>query len=53
VDGNRINSAPEHWVNPEDIVAVEVFRGEAQIPLQWGGMETCGVILIWTSLGGG
>jgi hypothetical protein len=53
VDGNRITSSPEHWVNPDDIVAVEVYRGESQIPLQWAGLETCGVILIWTVLGGG
>lgn len=55
VDGNRIHdvpgNTPENWVRPEDIVAVEVYRGLAQIPLQWGMNETCGVILIWTSLG--
>jgi hypothetical protein len=40
-------------VRPEDIVAVEVYRGTTQIPLRWAGYETCGVILIWTNLGGG
>jgi hypothetical protein len=53
VDGNMITSAPEHWVSPEDIVGVEVFRGEAEIPLQWASFQTCGVILIWTARGGG
>jgi hypothetical protein len=49
VDANRINSSPDDWVNPEDIVAVEVYRGQAEIPLEWGGTgESCGVILIWT-----
>ena len=53
VDGGRISSSPDHWVAPEDIVGVEVYRGSAEIPLEWGGTESCGVILIWTSLGGG
>jgi len=53
VDENKITSSPDNWVNPQDIMAVEVYRGTAQIPAQWGGLETCGVILIWTSLGGG
>jgi len=53
VDGNRINSSPDDWVQPEDIVGVEVYRGSAQIPLEWSSNETCGVILIWTSFGRG
>jgi len=52
VDGNMITSSPDHWVAPEDIVAVEVFRGVAEIPLQWASFETCGVILILTARGG-
>jgi hypothetical protein len=52
IDGNKIHdvegNTPENWVRPEDIVAVEVYRGQAQIPLQWAQFETCGVILIWT-----
>lgn len=53
VDGNRINSSPDDWVQPEDIVGVEVYRGSSQIPLEWSSNETCGVILIWTSFGRG
>lgn len=53
VDGMRISSAPDHWVNAEDVVAVEVYRGPSQIPLQWASFETCGLILIWTDVGGG
>lgn len=53
VDGNRIQGSPDDWTRPEDIVAVEVYRGLTQIPLEWGGNETCGVILIWTSFGRG
>jgi hypothetical protein len=57
VDGRKLLPWPlgdvESVVNAEEVVAVEVYRGEAQIPLQWAQFETCGVILIWTDLGGG
>lgn len=49
VDGNRIRGSPDDWARPEDIVAVEVYRGTAQVPMEWGMNETCGVILIWTN----
>jgi hypothetical protein len=54
VDGNRLQPGfdIEYAANPENIVAVEVFRGTAEIPLQWAQFETCGVILIWTDIGG-
>jgi len=55
VDGRKLPPGfdIEYVVDPENVVAVEVFRGTTQIPLQWAGHETCGVILIWTDLGGG
>jgi hypothetical protein len=43
----------EAAVKAENVVAVEVYRGTTQIPLRWAGYQTCGVILIWTDLGGG
>ena len=54
IDGNRLQPGwdIEDAVSPETVVAVEVFRGTTQIPLQWAQFETCGVILIWTDLGG-
>ena len=54
VDGRKLASGfeIEYAVDPENVVAVEVFRGTTQIPPQWAGYETCGVILIWTDLGG-
>ena len=39
------------FVLPEDVLALEVYRGVAQIPLEWGGFESCGVILLWTRWG--
>jgi len=54
VDGRKL--APgfeiEYAVDPENVVAVEVFRGTTQILPQWAGYQTCGVILIWMDLGG-
>ena len=39
----------EDHVNFADIVAVEVFRGTAEIPPELAlGFEECGVIMIWT-----
>lgn len=36
-------------VQPNEILAVEVYMGPSQIPLQYGGTNTpCGVIMIWT-----
>jgi len=36
-------------ISPHDIKAIEVFRGIAEIPLQFAGASSpCGVILIWT-----
>jgi len=36
-------------LQPNDILAVEVYMGPSQIPLVYGGTNTpCGVILIWT-----
>ncbi len=36
-------------LQPNDILAIEVYIGPSQIPLQYGGTNsTCGVLLIWT-----
>jgi hypothetical protein len=58
VDGSEIHWLPERqgvvedWVNFADIVALEVFRGQAEIPLRWAGWNAdCGVILVWTVWG--
>lgn len=39
----------EDHVNSADIVAVEVFRGIAEIPPELAlGLESCGAVMIWT-----
>jgi hypothetical protein len=49
VDGARVGRDAFGWLSPGDMLAVEVFLGPAQVPLQYGGTDApCGVILIWT-----
>jgi hypothetical protein len=40
------------FLHPDDIEAVEVFRGAAGLPAQYAGSESaCGAILVWTRRG--
>ncbi|MFC1791711.1 carboxypeptidase regulatory-like domain-containing protein [Gemmatimonadota bacterium] len=55
VDGWEISWFPgrvgivEDWVNFSEITAVEVFRGFAEIPLDWAAWTNdCGLVLVWT-----
>jgi len=48
IDGVESGSDIMWSLQPNDILAVEVYMGAAQIPLTYGGTNTpCGVILIW------
>lgn len=39
-------------INPNDVEAIEVYRGPSQLPSQYGGTGgTCGAILVWTRRG--
>lgn len=41
------------YVSPEDVAAIEVYRGIAGTPFEWGGMNNaCGAIVIWTKKSG-
>jgi hypothetical protein len=52
VDGILVSRAPTDRDMPSitDIEAIEVYRGAAEVPLQWGGTaaQGCGVIVLWT-----
>ena len=53
VDGARVtydaNNDINAVVNPGQVEAIEVFRGPAEIPVQYNDSNSmCGVILIWT-----
>jgi hypothetical protein len=44
-----------HYVTPDDVVAIEVYTGASQIPAQFNSTTSttrCGVVLIWTRIGG-
>jgi hypothetical protein len=56
VDGvliSRDGSDLDQIVNMLSIEALEVYRGPAEVPLQWGGTNStgCGVIVAWTRQG--
>jgi hypothetical protein len=39
---------------PRDLYGVEIYRGSAEVPAEYGGMDAaCGVIVIWTKSGPG
>ena len=49
IDGGESGMDIMWSLQPNDILAVEVYRGPSQIPLVYGGTNTpCGVLLIWT-----
>jgi hypothetical protein len=53
VDGARVTYDLQNdinaVVNPEQVEAIEVFRGPSEIPVQYNDNNSqCGVILIWT-----
>ncbi|MFT5434660.1 MAG: hypothetical protein ACI9OJ_005374 [Myxococcota bacterium] len=49
--GGRVNAPAQSFddiVNPDDLIGVEVYRSAAELPSQFGGLNSCGVILLWT-----
>ena len=49
LDGILVEPEALAMLTPDDILAVEVFMGPAEVPLQYGGTNApCGVILVWT-----
>jgi len=47
--GGSTPTGLDDLLRPDEVEAVEVYRGAAEIPGQYGGsMAGCGVILIWT-----
>ncbi len=41
-------------IQPDEVIAIEVYRRPSSMPLQWGGVgTTCGAIVIWTRGGSG
>lgn len=44
---------PDDYVDPSRVEAVEVYAGPAEIPMGYQAAGGCGVILVWTRMGGG
>jgi hypothetical protein len=41
-------------VPPQDILAVEIYRGPSEVPVEFSANDvTCGVVIIWTKRGSG
>lgn len=53
VDGHRQVGAfdLDAYLIPDDLLAVEVYRGDAQSPMEWFAPQGCGVVLIWSRWG--
>lgn len=49
VQGHLLEAETDELISPSDIRGIEVYRGAAETPLQFGeAWSPCGVILIWT-----
>jgi len=49
LDGFRVSDDVLAQVVPEDVLGVEVYRGPAEVPVEYSGANAaCGVILVWT-----
>jgi outer membrane receptor for ferrienterochelin and colicin len=58
VDGVRMTYDAQSDINaavsPDQVEAIEVYRGASEIPVQYNGSGAmCGAILIWTKQEGG
>lgn len=49
IDGNESTAYFARHTPPRDVKAIEIYRGSAEIPGEFGGSNSaCGVIVIWT-----
>jgi len=54
LDSSDLQKGVDALMNPQDILAMEIYRGIAGTPLRWAGLgATCGTIVIWTKQGKG
>jgi len=51
IDGVAVRGAQlDEVVNPRDVAGVEVYRSSAGLPPQFGSMNSCGAIVVWTRI---
>ncbi len=53
LDASDLAQGLDDLVQPEAVLAFEVYRNPAETPIEFGGMNgTCGTIVVWTKTGG-
>jgi len=49
LDGMRLpDSDPDALIHPADVEAIEIYRGGAETPAEFGGFNDCGAVVIWS-----
>jgi len=52
LDGRLTTDDIDGTVDPQDVLAIEVYRRPAEVPAEYGGSASgCGVLVIWTRRG--
>jgi outer membrane receptor for ferrienterochelin and colicin len=46
-----IRTGINNYLHSSDVEAIEIYRGPAEVPPQYGGAAACGVVLIWLRQG--
>jgi hypothetical protein len=49
IDSSVSEIGIDQVISPEEVEAIEVYRGAGEVPVQFGP-ETCGAVVIWTRL---
>jgi hypothetical protein len=53
LSANDLAQGLDDLVQPESVVAIEVYTSPAETPIEFGGMNgSCGTIVVWTKTGG-
>ncbi|MGH7569786.1 MAG: carboxypeptidase-like regulatory domain-containing protein [Gemmatimonadales bacterium] len=52
LDGRHVPDYDLSWTPPQDVAAVEIYRGGADTPVEFARLSggNCGVVLIWTRI---
>jgi hypothetical protein len=55
MNGSAFSLPPDQPINdfvaPEEVVALEIYSGSSEIPVQFSHNNRCGVIMVWTRYG--
>ncbi len=49
LDGIQVGGALDYYVKPVEVGGIEVYRGPASLPAEFGGSDArCGAVVVWT-----